>query len=356
MKTYIRSVKLKSYATKAKSNRINALIKRYKKQVNLFISYIWENREIAKLDGVTLKAVSKVQNLSERYKSIAHYQALSICKNSKTKSKPKFTGYPLLDAKAVTILPNKRAKSYDLWFKLSNLKKMHPIEIPTKKHKQLNKWLAKGSLIQGCELRPDGFIVWIECVIPEPKNGLKIGIDIGMNKLITTNYGGFIGIEFNKLNDKILRKKKNSKAYKRAIIEKNNYIIKSVNELPWDNLELICYENLKNITKGKKGRSKNLRIKQQHWSHRQVIGAVKMKANANRVRLCYVNPAYTSQMCSACGIVAASNRNAESYSCSCGHTEDADINGAKNILKKGLDWLGSFESPNKKDKNLYNSY
>ena len=72
MKTYIRTVKLKSYATKAKSNRINALIKRYKKQVNLFISYIWENREIAKLDGVTLKAVSKVQNLSERYKSIAN--------------------------------------------------------------------------------------------------------------------------------------------------------------------------------------------------------------------------------------------------------------------------------------------
>ncbi len=51
-----------------------------------------------------------------------------------------------------------------------------------------------------------------------------------------------------------------------------------------------------------------------------------------------VNPAYTSQQCHECGHIAAENRTSQSvFACvACGHTENADINAAKNILARGV--------------------
>jgi len=50
-----------------------------------------------------------------------------------------------------------------------------------------------------------------------------------------------------------------------------------------------------------------------------------------------VNPAYTSRTCRCCGHEAAENRKTQSvFSCvACGHTENADIHAAKNILAAG---------------------
>jgi putative transposase len=50
-----------------------------------------------------------------------------------------------------------------------------------------------------------------------------------------------------------------------------------------------------------------------------------------------INPAYTSQTCNVCDHVHAHNRKTQSlFLCvACGHTENADINAAKNILKRG---------------------
>lgn len=51
-----------------------------------------------------------------------------------------------------------------------------------------------------------------------------------------------------------------------------------------------------------------------------------------------VNPAHTSQTCSRCGHVSADNRPTQArLECvACGHTENADVNAAKNILAAGL--------------------
>jgi len=54
-----------------------------------------------------------------------------------------------------------------------------------------------------------------------------------------------------------------------------------------------------------------------------------------------VNPAYTSQMCHACRYVAETNRDRQRFVCgACGHTDDADVNAAKNIRALGLALLG----------------
>lgn len=50
-----------------------------------------------------------------------------------------------------------------------------------------------------------------------------------------------------------------------------------------------------------------------------------------------INPAYTSQKCACCGHTAKENRQSQSqFECQeCGYTENADINGARNILAAG---------------------
>lgn len=55
-------------------------------------------------------------------------------------------------------------------------------------------------------------------------------------------------------------------------------------------------------------------------------------------QLILVNPAYTSQTCSCCGYVDKQNRKTQAkFECvSCGYTDNADKNAAKNILNKGL--------------------
>ena len=55
------------------------------------------------------------------------------------------------------------------------------------------------------------------------------------------------------------------------------------------------------------------------------------------IKVVRVNPAYTSQTCSECGFVSRKNRKGERFSClQCGKKLHADVNGARNILLKGL--------------------
>lgn len=56
-----------------------------------------------------------------------------------------------------------------------------------------------------------------------------------------------------------------------------------------------------------------------------------------KTRVIKVNPAHTSQTCSVCGHISEGNRKSQGkFKCvSCGHTENADYNAAKNILKLG---------------------
>ena len=54
-------------------------------------------------------------------------------------------------------------------------------------------------------------------------------------------------------------------------------------------------------------------------------------------KLVAVNPAYTSQTCSACGVADAGSRRSQAeFRCvACGHAQNADINAARNILASG---------------------
>ena len=336
------------FITKTKQRKIEALIDAYRHCVNQYLQLFETHKP--KLDKKTLDLVQNVK-LSQRYKSNALKQSIGIHKGciKKKKTIPKFKGFPILDAKFVSI--EQGEKSFDLAIRLSSLSSGNKLTLLTKSHKRFNYWLKQGTLKQSCELRSNKLILFVEVKDQAWKNGKKLGIDLGMNKLISTNEGEFLGTKFKDVNDKILRKKKNSNAYKRSLKERDNYINQVVNQLPFSDLGVLCYENLSNMKSGKSKlrQWKAFRIKQKHWTYRKVITRIIEKCQENRVRPVYVDPRNTSRTCPSCGNVDAANRKLEKFCClTCDYKQDADLVGATNILNKGNAWLESLESSNSK--------
>ena len=72
------------------------------------------------------------------------------------------------------------------------------------------------------------------------------------------------------------------------------------------------------------------------WSFAQILTFVRYKAEGRGVTVALVNPAHTSQTCSACGHTARNNRRSrDAFVCrKCGFRLHADLNGARNIAAK----------------------
>lgn len=330
------------FITKEKQRKIKLLIKEYRRVVNLYIKSLWENK--GSLNKETLNRILNT-NLSQRYKSQALRQALQVVvltrKSLKSKKKfgtcPHFSGFPVLDSKFITIELGK--KSFDLAIKLSTLNKGNRITLLTKKTKPLNKWLnyPNAKLIQGCQLRDNEIILFIEFDIQEKQIGETLGIDLGINKLITTSNGELLGTKFKIIRDKLNRKIQGSKSFRKTQKERTNYINQQLNLLPWNKLQTLIIEDLKNLKLGKKkNRGKLFRKALSPWTYSQIISRIESKAQENRVCLVRVNPRNTSRRCPECGFIDKENRKNEKFVClQCSHREDADIVGAKNILFAG---------------------
>ncbi len=78
----------------------------------------------------------------------------------------------------------------------------------------------------------------------------------------------------------------------------------------------------------------NRAVLDQGWGMFRTMLAYKLADRGGR--LVEVPPAYTSQICSACGLVDAASRQGQArFVCvGCGHTANADSNAALNILRR----------------------
>ncbi|MFF3441673.1 RNA-guided endonuclease InsQ/TnpB family protein [Streptosporangium sp. NPDC002721] len=89
------------------------------------------------------------------------------------------------------------------------------------------------------------------------------------------------------------------------------------------------------------------RVTLHSWSFHQLGRFVAYKARRAGVAVVYVDPAYTSQECSACGHVDKRNRpDQETFSCtSCGFAEHADVNAARNIASRAVEGRAAVNQP-----------
>ena len=112
---------------------------------------------------------------------------------------------------------------------------------------------------------------------------------------------------------------------------------------------LIALEDLpvKNMTASAKGTLENpgRNVRQKAGLNRSITeqtwgllrSQLAYKAEWAGRELVAVDPKFTSQRCSECGVVSAEHRQRKRYDCAeCGMTEDADVNAARNILHKAL--------------------
>lgn len=95
-------------------------------------------------------------------------------------------------------------------------------------------------------------------------------------------------------------------------------------------IDVIVLEDLSKI-EGNKGRNMNRKLS--NWGFAEFRRILTYKAEALGIRVDAVDARYTSQKCSACGIVRKSNRKQPKhlYSCKCGLVLNDDLNAARNI-------------------------
>ncbi|MDQ2087836.1 transposase [Herbivorax sp. ANBcel31] len=84
--------------------------------------------------------------------------------------------------------------------------------------------------------------------------------------------------------------------------------------------------NIRNMARTSRKNEKNLRT----WSFYRLAQYIEYKALLEGIRVEYVNPAHTSQICPSCGkLNKAKDR---TYKCACGYKNHRDLVGARNII------------------------
>lgn len=132
---------------------------------------------------------------------------------------------------------------------------------------------------------------------------------------------------------KALKKIKNRES--RIIRDINHKISKKIVDIAFDFKYGIRLEELKGIRNNKsKKYSKAFNYNLHSWSYYQLQQFIGYKAKLRGVIVGYINPHYTSQLCSRCGSLG--ERVLKSFKClnpKCKHIDHADVNASFNISK-----------------------
>ncbi|MFW5692518.1 MAG: RNA-guided endonuclease InsQ/TnpB family protein, partial [Chloroflexota bacterium] len=214
--------------------------------------------------------------------------------------------------------------------------------------------------IKTCRIvcKADGWYASFTCEVtdpqPLPETGKAVGIDVGLAHLLTTSAREhtenprWYREAQRKLRLKqreLARSKKGGKNRRKRVNEvqrlhlkvkrqRKDYIDKVVDYLV-QQYDLIAIEDLK-PTNMVRNKHLSKSILDAGWGYfRERLNTKAVDAGWTVIA---VNPAYTSQTCSACGCVNHENRPDQAAFCciACGHSNNADVNAAKNILNLTL--------------------
>ena len=328
------------FANTGKLEKIKLIAEEYRRVVNLFIDVLWGQQ---KFSGNFIKDTKIVESwLSACLKQTTAKQALSIVKSQrkkKKKHKPVLKRMSLeLDSRSVNIKQD--VNHFDIWIKLSSIGNKIIINLSSQKHFHFNKLIAGGWMIKKSirlRINENGYFIdiFFEKDVPAlRKLGKSKAVDIGYKKLIVSSDGEFIGDSL--IYEKIARKKQGSKAFKRALIERDELVNTSCKALNLNNVKELFAEDLKGIKHKSKGRiRKTFNNKLQRWTYKDVLCKLSMLCEEAGILFKKVPPQYSSQRCSSCGVICKANRKGEIYKCACGNIMDADLNAARNLLFMG---------------------
>ena len=386
------------FANIDKKLKLHQFLNDYRYAVYLFIDYLWDNRlefdnnkvlDIKNEEYYVPKYIANVylenkmddrikqSPLSARAKACALSQAISMIKASIEKAKrfqyvihTKYEGK--LSAKqqikkaqkkprkphcenikaelrslCATLEENRNdASQFNYIIRLKSLgSKYGSLIIPTKKTRCDDKFITQGFSKMGSLLISDfEFDIRYFKDIEERTEGETLGCDQGMKDTLTLSNGVTTPLVDNHgktvdyLYHKLSRKKKGSKAFRKAEIELTNFVNWQVKQ---------TVSRLKNVKSINLEKVVNIRFHQttsrlmSHWSNPRIVDSLKRHCEVSGVHIHEESSTYMSQRCSNCGLVRKANRKGKVYKCPhCGHEMDADLNAAINhtVALPPIDW------------------
>ena len=355
------------FANKCKKESVHHIIDEYKDVLSQLVDILWIMEDIPNL--ITYEITDQIETeLSARMVQCAAKQASGIVRGTREKqrrrlfiikwltsegkfkqarklqhiydetnvSKPTINNVEMeLDSRFVEVEFN-RVNSFDGWVTISSIGNQIKLEIPFKKTVKINKFLSIGKMKNGIRLSKKNITLMFEFEgIENTSTDNVTGIDIGVNSLLSIDYGttksqsikNNHGHDLNSINDRLSRKKKGNNGFRRTITHRTNYINHSINQLNWNKIGTLKIEKIRNLRRGRRT-SRKL----QHFVYKQIFD--KLKSNSERYNVCIneVDPTYTSQRCSCCGWTRKSNRKGLSFKCgNCSHEQNSDMNASSNI-------------------------
>lgn len=186
---------------------------------------------------------------------------------------------------------------------------------------------------------------------PTQRTECLLGVDLGENNVFTTSTGKICrGGKIRCERDKFLAKRRtlqsNGSQSARQLLKKisgregrrmrhvNHELSKKiVKEALEQKAQVIVLEDLTNIRKRIKA-GKRMRTRLHRWGFRQLQTFIQYKAETCGLTVMYVNPAYSSQICSVCDRIGVRERH--QFKCSCGNQQHADCNASQNLCRFAL--------------------
>jgi transposase, IS605 OrfB family, central region len=272
--------------------------------------------------------------------------------------KPKFSNISMhLDSKVVEISKKEKdgAKAFDYWIKVSTLEKGKPVYIPLKANTYAEK--LEGEFLNYCQVVEDDGKIEFRIIKELKKKEYvpvidEIAIDLGLRPLFATDKGDLFGRSFFdmlKTFDKKITKRmanlqkrnikpRSDKKYRKLVDDLREFLKNEINRLI--NIIIKIYKPKRIVIEKLDFRSPELSKRMnrmiQNFGKRYIKEKLERLQQLYGIEIIEINPAYTSQECNSCGYVDKNNRkDTQEFECkACGNKTNAQINGAKNILKR----------------------
>jgi IS605 OrfB family transposase len=324
----------------------------YGRVCNFFIKHFWTTELLSKsklLKGIVDLPLSDESPtwLSARLRKVAAREAIDMIQAVKQRWKhnphkmkmPTHKGKRMSVSSTIADLQQAKDTTFDAWLHLASIGNKTILDIPIKYHKQFNKWNAKGKRLNAYIITPDYvqfcFEVEAEC---KRTTGDMIGVDTGIKALASISDGQQFGRDIETHIEAVKRCKHGSKNQQRKLRALKQRMDEVVKEVVASKPQLIVVEKLKNLnhkTRVRRRLNKNMRRSLGSWNYRYWLNRLQQATEENRIVFRSVPSFYTSQQCSACGHTERKNRSGEIFRCiKCDHSDNADLNAAKNILDR----------------------
>jgi transposase, IS605 OrfB family, central region len=273
--------------------------------------------------------------------------------------RPRFGNISMhLDGKVVELSKKEEngAKSFDYWLKISTLEKGNPVYIPLKANTYAEK--VDGEFLNYCQVIEDDNGSLEFRIIKQLKKKEyvpaidEIAIDLGLRPLFATDKGDLFGRNFfdtlKAFDEKITKrmtslqkrgiKPRDDKKYRKYVDNLRNLLENEINRLI--NVVIKIYRPKRIIVERLDFRSPELSKRMnrmvQNFGKRYIREKLERLKQLYGIEIIEINPAYTSQECSSCGYVDKRNRkDTQDFKCkACGNKINAQVNSAKNILRR----------------------